>query len=277
MFSNHEPPSLFIISSCSYAGNRSNNEDNCFCDGVYFKSGRFKGAKGLSSCEISTISAGAHLFAVCDGMGGEALGDAASAIAVDYADSLYEKLLSNPTVAYYQSMIGHFYTGLNKAVVQYAAQNRVSRMGTTMAAAYINNETLYCSNVGDSKVFLYRDRQIEMLTYDDNVAYALYRKGEITERELASHPGKTKLLQYLGMNDTVTSLAPHLSDGIRLQKGDVILLCSDGVTDGISGQQLGDVIAKACKGDASMAQAIVDKAYEGGSDDNITAVAVQFV
>jgi len=273
MSTNYEQPSLLIFSSCSFTGERGNNEDNFYCDGIYPKCSGFSGAKGLSTIEASTVAAGMHLFAVCDGMGGEALGDVAASIATDYVDSLHGRLKLNPTVDGYASLMESFYDSLNAYVIKTAAERKVSRIGTTIAVAAVINNELYCSNVGDSKIFLYRDHRALMLTNDDNAAYALYQNGEISERELDTHPDKARLIQYIGKNDA--PIQPHISKGVPLQKGDVILLCSDGVTDGVSGKRLEDAIEKALKTD-SVASTIVDKAYEGGSKDNITAIVVQY-
>ena len=266
------------ISCCSHIGKRTDNEDDFYCDGLYVNSDRFSGVKGIVSFDVASSTEGVHLFAVCDGMGGESLGELASATAVRCIAAHHRDLSNHEISSTDPSFIVYnLYEKANQSVVDKSDKHKVSRMGTTIALACIRDNMLNCSNVGDSKVFLYRNHELSMLTVDDNLAYDLFRRKKISEEELYSHPGRSQLLQYIGMRESESPLIPHFSDSFPLEVGDVVIICSDGVTDGVNKRTLIDEIdfSIAHESSTSIAKRIAEKAYECGSNDNITAIAVQ--
>jgi serine/threonine protein phosphatase PrpC len=140
-------------------------------------------------------------------------------------------------------------------------------MGTTITAAYLDGDELALAHVGDSRAYLLRDGELTRLTRDHTLVEELVRRGELTEAEAAEHPQRSIITRALGPEpDVEIDLFTH-----RVQAGDVLLLCSDGLT-GMIGE---DRVAEVLLGAPSLAgagRALVDAANDAGGRDNITVV-----
>jgi serine/threonine protein phosphatase PrpC len=204
----------------------------------------------------------APVFVVADGMGGAQAGEVASRIAVEAfehglpGDGSPEERLA---------------TRVREANHQIYERSRADRgragMGTTLTAAYVDDTHVAIAHVGDSRAYLFRDGTLQRLTQDHSLVDELVRRGKLTEEQAAEHPQRSIITRALGPEpdvevDTWTYPA---------RPGDVILLCSDGLTSMISEERVREILASHDNLDAA-ADALINGANEAGGRDNITVV-----
>jgi protein phosphatase len=143
-------------------------------------------------------------------------------------------------------------------------------MGTTIAYIVAAAGRLYAGGVGDSRVYLLRDGDLQQLTRDHSLTQALLDAGTITIEEAATHRYKNVLYRYLGSKDGGTGTDPK---EISPMPGDRYMICSDGVTDGLDSETVARILSQQSDPQHA-AEAIVKAAEEGGSKDNITCIVV---
>jgi PPM family protein phosphatase len=209
-----------------------------------------------------------NLFAVADGMGGHVGGEVAAQVAVD---ALLEVFTREPTRAGLQDA----FIQANHAVWQESQDHSELRgMGTTLTAAALvggedGRDTLALANVGDSRAYLFSDNRIVQVTADHSLAEERMRHGEMTEEEAAVHPQRHILTRALGVASEVETDMWEL----RLRAGDRLVLCSDGLSNELSREEMAEVLSTVSDpGEA--AQQLVEIANEHGGSDNITVVVV---
>ena len=210
------------------------------------------------------------LFAVADGMGGHAGGEVASRLAVDALAAAFGR---QPTGAGLSDAV----TEANSVVWQHSLDNPELRgMGTTLTAVALVNEdghdVLALVNVGDSRCYRFHEGEIAQITTDHSLAEEMVRSGEMTSAEAAVHPHRHIVTRALGVSADVTV------DLWRIQpvRGDRFLLCSDGLTNELTTEQIGEVLSSVAD-PGKAAELLVQAARTHGGSDNITAVVVDVV
>ena len=204
----------------------------------------------------------APLFVVADGMGGAQAGEVASRLA---AETLARGLPDDGTA---EQRLEARVREANSRIHEVSQGDRaLNGMGTTITAAYLDGDELALAHVGDSRAYLLRDGELTRLTRDHTLVEELVRRGELTEEEAAEHPQRSIITRALGPEpDIDVDLRSH-----RVQAGDVLLLCSDGLTGMISEAEIEQILEDADSlGDAG--RALVAAANEAGGRDNITVV-----
>jgi protein phosphatase len=202
------------------------------------------------------------VFVVADGMGGAQAGEVAARIAVEtFKDGLpgqgpvEERLASRAREA-------------NRRIFELAtADHDRAGMGTTLTAAYLDGSELAIAHVGDSRAYLFRDGSLTRLTQDHSLVDELVRRGKLSEKEAAEHPQRSIITRALGPEPDVevdTWTYP-------VRGGDVLLLCSDGLTSMISEERVAEILHDSRQLNDS-AQALIDEANRAGGRDNITVV-----
>lgn len=207
------------------------------------------------------------LFVVADGMGGEGRGQAASQLAIE---TVRAEFSADPTGDGLLSAVHK----ADAAVSEHAAIGpEWEGMGTTIAAvAVISNgdgQQLAVVNVGDSRVYLLRDGQLDRLSSDHSLVADLVRAGQISEADAFSHPERHVLTQALG---TGADLEPHLSYTAPLA-GDRLLLCSDGLFNELVEAQITEVLSVVTDPGAAATE-LVARAKRHGGNDNITVLVL---
>jgi protein phosphatase len=204
----------------------------------------------------------APVFVVADGMGGAQAGEVASRIAVE----VFEQGLPDEGSA--EERLATRAREANQRIHELAeAEAGRAGMGTTLTAAYLHDASLAIAHVGDSRAYLFRDGELKRLTKDHSLVEELVDRGKLTEEQAAEHPQRSIITRALGPEPTVE--VDTWSYPVRA--GDVLLLCSDGLTSMISDKQLAAVLAST--GDLrSAAQQLIDAANAAGGRDNITVV-----
>lgn len=242
------------LSICSDVGRvRSNNEDSYLAVPPW--------------CEPA-LSIGRSLFAVADGMGGHSGGEVASSLAVRALDRW---LAGCPGGDLAGSLLETAFGEANGAVWEYARSHpELSGMGTTLTALLVNGQRALLGHVGDSRAYLLRKGVITQLTNDHTLVAEQVRQGRLSPEEAHTHPARHILSRALGVREFI-NVETRLLD---LETGDVIMLCSDGVTGFVTDDRLRERLGQTPF--KEVGPAIVQDALDGGGGDNATLVAVSF-
>jgi PPM family protein phosphatase len=211
-----------------------------------------------------------NLFAVADGMGGHAGGEVAARLAVDALSVAFGR---QPTGAGLSEAVSE----ANTVVWRHSQENPELRgMGTTLTAMSLVNEggtdVLALVNVGDSRSYRFHNGELTQITTDHSLAEEMVRTGELTSTEASVHPHRHILTRALGVASGVAV------DLWRIQpvRGDRYLLCSDGLTNELTSDQISEVLSSV-PDPRRAAQTLVHAARTHGGSDNITVVIVDVV
>jgi serine/threonine protein phosphatase PrpC len=212
------------------------------------------------------------LLAVSDGMGGEQAGEVASALVVD---TLRRVLAANaPETEESKTAITRLIetavTKANEEVFAAAVDPNKRGMGATLTAIYVNGAEAYIVEIGDSRAYLLRGRRMRQMTRDQSFVQLLLDSGAITEEEAQNYPHKNIILQAFGQQKKLNIALGRLT----LRRGDRLLLCSDGLSNKVTPDEMRDVICDSATLDAAAAK-MIDLANERGGDDNSTAVLAE--
>lgn len=215
------------------------------------------------------------LLLVADGMGGAAAGAVASALA---ARTIHDTLSTrwhadrDLTPARFATRLSEAVEAANATLYERAEdQPELDGMGTTATVVGALEQYLYIAQVGDSRAYVFRNGELRQITRDQSVVQNLVDAGEITEEEAAASDRRNMILQAVGVAPEVeVDLTYH-----PLRKGDVVLLCSDGLSGVVDRAQLSSAMESSP--DPSLAcRILIDMANEQGGPDNITAVVARF-
>ena len=207
-----------------------------------------------------------NLFLVADGMGGHRAGDLASEYTVAMVREAAEKSMRQIP---FQILRSAFQYANQKLIEKARESSAYTGMGTTLVAATVVEDTAYIVNVGDSRLYKVGET-IEQITEDHSLVEEMVRMGEISREEARNHPDKNIITRAIGVADTVE---PDYFD-TKLQKGECLLLCSDGLSNMIKDSQIRAILARRESLQAG-AKELVDTANENGGRDNIAVVLIE--
>ncbi|MDD2978574.1 MAG: SpoIIE family protein phosphatase [Hespellia sp.] len=248
----------------THPGNvREKNEDNFYINGIWrqdvLKPAFF--AKGESD--------GAHLLAaVCDGMGGHAMGEIASLYATEILDTYAQE-----TEGVFFASPQEFITEANDKICKLMEQEK-KRIGTTFAAVEFQNDMVTAVNLGDSRIYRMRQGEFLQLSKDHTTVARLLEDGLLSEEEAKTYPLRHQVTQHLGIPSGDMVLEPAVTGVMPIVNGDTYLLCSDGLTDMLTEKVIAAELEQAREVD-SIVQRLVQAAVDAGGRDNITAVIVR--
>jgi protein phosphatase len=214
------------------------------------------------------------LFLVADGLGGAAAGEIASRMG---ARAVFDEMRARlPHVGdnaeEFAIALRDAVLAANAAIHAYAGTHAELRgMGTTLTAAALRSDTLYLAQVGDSRAYLLRDGVMQQLTKDQSLMQKLVEAGEITPEQAETSVRRNIILQALGPEATVKVDLTHQ----QVRRGDLLLLCSDGLSGQVRTPELGDAALQASDL-AALCRELVARANATGGPDNITVVAARF-
>lgn len=220
------------------------------------------------------IRVGPHglLLAVCDGMGGAAAGEVASQMAVQ---RICENMRLADPASSRDAFVARMVQAIEEAGRQIFDAARIDRsrrgMGTTATVASLINSTLFVGQVGDSRAYLLRRRQLVQLTRDQSLVNQLLEAGQITEEEAEVFEHSNIILQALGTAETVNVVVSTL----ELLRGDRLLLCSDGLCGLVTAEAIAEALATVHDIEACCRR-LIELAQVAGGHDNITAIVVDF-
>ena len=254
---------------------RKNNED-CFL-GLQFDAREVHrlGRIGEASTKQMDLA-----FAVCDGMGGAMAGEFASQIATEKITTLLPRSFQQSAsglAAGFGDVLTELFTEIHKALAYVgSAYEECHGMETTLTLCWFTPGWMYFAHIGDSRVYYLPGQtgQIKQLSHDDTYVGWLYRTGQINEREARNHPRRTVLQKSLGGSNQFVE--PQLG-AVAYEPGDIFLMCTDGVVDGLHDAALLDLLRPAPSANQSEnpAQTIVKQAVDNSGRDNTTAQVIQ--
>jgi protein phosphatase len=208
------------------------------------------------------------LFAIADGMGGARAGEVASALA---AGALSESHANGGGTRLVVELIQE----ANRRVHARASTDaETSGMGTTITVALVESDgSVTFGHVGDSRAYLLRRGALEQITDDHSLVAELVRRGELSAQDAEAHPQRSVITRALGTDPDVDVDAFSM----QAEDGDVYLICSDGLSDMIGGEQI-EQIMRQQRGDLdAAARELIQAANRAGGDDNITAILFEMV
>lgn len=233
-----------VVSATNVGNYRKNNEDSYYID------------------------PSEKLFVLADGMGGHLAGEKASAMATEIIVKNFEKLSENPNIQDIMDMTNESIKKANSEIFTKSATNEDYRgMGTTVVMGYVLDDTFVYSSVGDSRIYII-DSDINQITKDDSFVNYLMEIGEITEDEAKVHPKKNVLTKALGTNEDVEVIINNL----KLKDKDIVLLCSDGLTNMVSNEKICEIVKNNSPKIAR--DKLIELALKNGGMDNITFILI---
>jgi serine/threonine protein phosphatase PrpC len=238
----------------------------------------------VSSYIVSQNDAKPVVFAVvADGIGGHRAGEVAAELAVNYISQGVSESNASKPVKTLQDAI----EDASQAIAAHSAGKAEQEgMGATCACAWVIGNQLYTAHVGDSRMYLIRSRKIKRITKDHTWVQEALEKGIITPEQVHDHPNVHVIRRYLGslelpnvdfrmwLDGAETDDEARSNQGFELEPADIILLCSDGLTDLVWDDEILKII-RSEKELASAAESLVNTANERGGHDNITVILMK--
>ncbi|HEU4408777.1 MAG TPA: Stp1/IreP family PP2C-type Ser/Thr phosphatase [Polyangiaceae bacterium] len=247
---------------------REHNEDNFLIADLSARN------RALPEGERTTVGVGPRgtLFAVCDGMGGAAAGEVASQLAVDI---LFERMVEGDPPKDHDELARRLVRAIEAAgarIYQEAKADRTRRgMGTTSTVASLVDDHLFLGQVGDSRGYILRGDRFVQVTRDQSLVNQLIEAGQLTEEEAETFEHNNIILQALGTSDTVQVDLTF----VELRRGDVLLLCSDGLSGMVRHEEVRDIL-RSYEDPFEACQVLTDRANQAGGHDNITCIVARF-
>jgi PPM family protein phosphatase len=220
-----------------------------------------------------------HLFLVADGMGGHRAGERASALAVAAIEQFTLNSFrwffgsdspdAERVLAQFQEAIRH----ADARILEDAAEHPEFRgMGTTVTMAFHLGSQLCVVHVGDSRAYLYRDRELYQLTEDHTLVAEMVRSGALRPDEVPEHGLRHSITNVVGGPELGVKVEAR---ALQVQDGDRLLLCSDGLTEIVTDEAIGATLDTEFAPEAA-AKKLLARANEGDARDNITVIVVRF-
>ncbi len=258
-------------------GKRKTNEDSFLCLQFNAHEVHYLGKTGeASSGEVDFV------FAVSDGMGGERAGEFASRIAVEKITKLLPRAFKQSAVGLsvgFEEVLTELFGEIHDALMHLGGcYDECSGMGATLSMCWFTPGWMHFGHIGDSRIYYLpaRDGSIKQLSHDDTHVGWLFRNSKITEREARAHPHRNALQRALGAGNKYVE--PQVGS-VGYEKGDLFLLCTDGIVDGLFDAQLRERLRApdAAEAEKNPALRLVDAAIERSGRDNTTALVIEVI
>lgn len=218
-------------------------------------------------CEENAIGSFPNLFIVADGMGGHKAGDTASRMCVEEVVRQIRTTDRKTPVSVFEQATDT----ANSAIYQRAMKEEaLAGMGTTMVGTTIKDDMAYIVNVGDSRLYQLRDG-LQQITVDHSLVEEMVQSGEIQKEEMRTHPNKNIITRALGTDDTVR---PDCFE-IEVREGDVLLLCSDGLSNMLEDNQIERILKENAEDMKQAGERLVQQANDAGGKDNISVILIR--
>ncbi len=218
---------------------------------------------------------GSVIAIVCDGMGGVNGGNIASEIACDTivrcVKQASDKFDSFSCEDFNQLLVRAVHDANSEIYMRSMEQKEFFGMGTTAVAAVIHGTSAHISHVGDSRAYVYKNGDLTQITTDHSFVQELISRGEITETEARTHPQKNLITRAVGIGKKLEVD----SNEVELSSGDIMLFCSDGLTNMCTDSEIKRVLEHSESEVSVSCKRLIQLANEYGGADNITAVLVR--
>ncbi len=251
------------VCAVTHAGRvRRENEDNYSLNGRMTTTDLRKG-----SAYVQHMKEPFHL-SVCDGMGGESYGELASGIAVEtIAEHATEIYASGEDFSF---AVSNCLDDANTRICS-KINEKGKRMGTTLAAIYAVKGNIICVNIGDTRIYHYSKGVLDQISFDHTHAQTIVDAGGVSQDNMSRIPDAKRLTRHLGVFPEESSLSPNISVINDVDNGDIVMLCSDGLTDYLTDFDITSVLSTS-ESPQDAAGKLVRMALERGGKDNITII-----
>lgn len=220
---------------------------------------------------IFTNQAGQLLAIVADGMGGHKAGEIASQLAVNYIKEQWEKNKKITTPKNAEAWLYKTMQRINRHIYEEAQANEeYNGMGTTVVISLCTKEFVTIAHIGDSRCYLLNECQFEQITDDHSLVNELVRTGQISKNDAAKHPRKNVLLRAVGTEEEVDADIKTINWSL----GDRLLLCSDGLTNKITDEEI-ETYLREVEALDEVVKEFIHLANERGGEDNITLAVIE--
>jgi protein phosphatase len=257
---------------------RRGNEDQ-FLIAVLDKALRVR-ATSLPQPKVQHSDDQGYLFVVADGMGGHAAGKQASALAIDSVETFILETFqwfarckskeADGVLAEFQNALGQANT---RILAEGARHPEWHGMGTTLTLAYSLNDQLHVAHVGDSRCYLFHHGTLYRLTSDHTLVEEMVRRGVLNAEEAAGHQWRHVITNAVGGDTPEVKVEVHK---VHLEAGDRVLLCSDGLTEMVSDDEIARVLDEETAPEPAC-QRLVARANEAGGKDNTTVILASYL
>lgn len=218
------------------------------------------------SVTILRNTAGEYLLIVADGMGGHRAGEVASSLVVTHLGTRFANLASVGSKLDAVSWLNENISEINNNIIKYTEDNRdTTGMGTTVVLALLTKDFLIFGNIGDSSGYVLKNQKLHKVTKDHTLVNVLVESGELTEEEAMNHPKKNVLMKALGACERVDLDIFDVDTSV-----DGIFLCSDGLTNMLSNEQIERVLNDTDLSIEEKLEKLIKKANIRGGNDNIS-------
>jgi serine/threonine protein phosphatase PrpC len=250
---------------------------------IVFEARSDVGRKRKGNEDAHSVDPRYKLFVVADGMGGHAAGEVASRIAVDSIAEFVALTAGNEeitwpfglddSISYDGNRLKTAIRHANRRVLEATHEKaELEGMATTVAAVLVDGDVANLAHVGDSRIYLWSGGEITLLTSDHSWVNEQIQTGVISPEQARSHPLRNVVTRALGgRSDLLVDVQSR-----RMEGGEVLLLCSDGLTTMIADDEIARILEESGGDVGRAASALVDAANERGGEDNITVVLLKF-
>ncbi len=207
------------------------------------------------------------ILAVADGMGGHSAGDVASSKVIETAE---EYKFDSDYCS--EEQMRELVECANEKVIKLGEEKPAYRgMGTTFSAGAVHKGTFYYGHVGDSRIYLHRDDELSKISRDHSLVARMIEEGRLTSEEAFQHPRSNVLTQAIGLESELDIDSGQLD----MKKGDMLIFCTDGLTDMIREKEI-EKIASEHHSPEKLCKTLLEAALQAGGRDNITVVTGLF-
>lgn len=260
----NENRDIFISAATSRGKIRNKNEDRFYIDSMGIFRNENKIANILTDSEY-------RIFVVCDGMGSEDLGAEATETAVEVL-SEFSNRIKNVSHQEITKVVNEYIHEANRRICKMAADNGADISGCTLTMAVICENIAYSFYIGDSRIYYRSGGTLIQLSEDHTLAMYKLKMGTYTKEEAENSPDAHRLTAFLGADPNNKGIYAAVCEPVDLNHGE-LLICSDGLTDMLSPQEILEIMIEYDKEPA--AYYLMDKAVENGGLDNITCIIIK--
>lgn len=261
-----EEISIQAAVACSMGRVRSNNEDNFYFDGIYMSQEEMDEGDFITWEKTASV----QLYAVCDGIGGADAGEKASFQTVKELSASKQEYETWTEDSELPDLLGRISAEINREAVQ-----RGKSSGTTIALLFFKDGWVTAANVGDSRIYSFRENGLEQISLDHSKVQRLVSMGILTPEQARTDPDRHVITQFLGMPPAL-GISPYMVSREEILPGDVYLLCTDGLTDMVEDSRI-EVILRENRNPGDAARLLVKTALENGGRDNVTVIVLKAV
>lgn len=219
-------------------------------------------------CSHEAIGNLPNLYIVADGMGGHKAGDYASKFTIQK----FVEIVKEATAKTIPGILQEAIESVNETLlVKASSSDEYEGMGTTCVAAVIDDNVLYVMNIGDSRLYVTSNDQIDQVSMDHSLVGEMIRSGVLTKEEAKQHPDRNIITRAVGVEHVVV---PDFFE-YDLKQGQYILLCSDGLSNMLDDEEILSIISSENDIDQKV-HSLIDMANKKGGSDNITALLIDW-